>query len=130
MDKVSDKSWASHRRRKSKMKKYQEITPISRSEAQLIFVQGAPEEIALTLLRLAYHDADWRWVQDICVSLSTHHDKWVRQTCVICFSHIARIHGKLEWQKVMPVLNRLLQDPDLKGEVEVTIDDLDIFLKK
>jgi hypothetical protein len=112
------------------MKKYQEITPISRSEAQRIFVQGGPDEISLTLVRLAYHDPDWMWVQDICISLSTHHDKWIRQTCVICFSHIARIHGKLERQKVMPVLNRLLHDPEVKGEVEVTIDGLEIFLKE
>jgi hypothetical protein len=112
------------------MKKYQEITPISRSEAQLIFAQCAPEEIALTLLRLAYHDPDWMWVQDLCVSLSTHHDKSVRQSCVICFSHLARIHGKLERQKVMLVLNRLLHDPEVKGEVEVTMDELEVFLKE
>ena len=112
------------------MKKYEKITPISRSEAQLIFDQGAPEEIALTLVRLAYHDPDWMWVQDICISLSTHHDKWVRQSCVIGFSHLARIHGKLDKEKVMPVLHRLLHDPEVKEEVEVTLDDLEIFLKE
>jgi hypothetical protein len=112
------------------MKKYQEIIPISRGEAQLIFDRGVPEEIALTLLRLAYHDPDWMWVQDVCVSLATHQDKCVRRTCVICFSHLARIHGTLERQKVMPVLNRLLHDPEVKGEVEVTIDDLEVFLRK
>lgn len=111
------------------MKKYEEITPISRSEAQLILDQGDPDGIPLTLLRLAYHDPDWTWVQDLCVSLSTHRSKWIRQTCVVCFSHLARIHGKLERQKVMPVLDRLLHDPEVKGEVEVTLDDLEVFLK-
>jgi hypothetical protein len=112
------------------MKKYQHITPISRSEAERIIEQGSPEEIALTLVRLAYYDPDWIWVQDSCIALSAHHEKWIRRTCATCFGHLARIHGKLEKQKVMPVLNRLLADPDAKGAAKDAIEDIEVFLKK
>ena len=112
------------------MKKYQEVTPISRTDAQLVFAQCRTEEIPFTLVRLAYFDPDWKWVQDISIAFSTHPDKWVRRMCVICFSHLARIHGKLEKEKIMPVLHRLLQDPEVKGDVEDTLDELKIFLKE
>lgn len=111
------------------MKEYQKISPIPRDEAEIIIQQGFPEAIALTLVRLAYHDPDWRWVQNLCIALSSHPDKWVRRTCVTCFGHLARIHGYIDKQKVMPVLNQLLQDPDVKGEAEDALEDLKVFLK-
>lgn len=111
------------------MSKFQEILPIPRDEAENILQQGPPAEIALALVRLAYHDPDWKWVQDTCVRLSFHPDKFVRRTCATCFGHIARIHGRIEKQTVMPVLDRLLQDSDVKGEAEDALEDLSVFIK-
>lgn len=111
------------------MSEYQEIMPISRSEAETIIRSGQPEAIALALIRLAYHDSDALWVQDLCIRLSGHKDKWVRRACVACFSHLARIHGKIEREKVNPVLTRLLDDPDVRGEAQDTIEELKVFLK-
>jgi hypothetical protein len=111
------------------VRKYEEITPISRSEAEAIIRANRAENIPLALIRLAYFDPDWRWVQDLCISLSNHKDEWVRRACATCFIHLARIHGKLEREKVNPVLTRLLGDPEIKGDVESTIEELKIFLK-
>lgn len=52
--------------------KYQEITPISREQAKEIIRGNQPEAISLTLIRLAYHDPDWQWVQNLCIGLSDH----------------------------------------------------------
>ena len=111
------------------MNKYQGIAPITRREAEALIQFGSPEEISLALIRLAYHDPDWRWVQDLCISLSSHADKWVRRSSVTCFGHIARIHGVIDKDKVMPVLNRLLLDPEVKGEAEDAMGDLAVFIK-
>jgi hypothetical protein len=108
---------------------YQKTEPISREEAQNIIREASPEAIPVTLVRLAYYDPDWIAVQNICIELSTHEDKWVRRTCAICFGHLARIHGKIEREKVDPVLNRLLADPETRGGAEDAIKDLKMFLK-
>ncbi len=111
------------------MNEYQEITPISREDAGAIISGDRPGDIPLALIRLAYYDPDWRWVQNLCISLADHKNKWVRRACVASFSHLARIHGKIEREKVNPVLTRLLDDPEVKGEAQDTIEELDIFLK-
>ena len=95
-----DKVWASKRKRKDSMNKYEKIEPISRTEAEAVIRGGKTEDIPLTLVRLAYHEPDWLWVQDLCIGPSDHPDKSVRRVCAICFSHLARIHGKLEREKV------------------------------
>jgi hypothetical protein len=111
------------------MSQYQEITPISRDEAEKIISGSRSEDIPLTLVRLAYFDPEWQWVQDLCITLSGHQNKWVRRTCAICFNHLARIHGTLDRDKVNPVLKRLLNDPEVCGEAEDSMEGLDIFLK-
>jgi len=98
--------------------KYEKIEPISREEAEAIICNGDPEAIGLTLIRLAYHHRDWRWVQDLCIGLSEHEDKWVRRNCATCFGHLARIHRKIDLEKVNPVLRRLLDDADAHGWAE------------
>ena len=111
------------------MNKYEEIVPISRSEAEGVIRRDQTGDIPLTLIRLAYYEPDWRWVQDLCISLSNHKDKWVRRACATCFGHLARIHGKIEREKINPVLMRLLDDPDVAGFAQDSLNDLDIFLK-
>ncbi len=108
---------------------YQEISPISRSEAEALIRSGRSDAVPVALIRLAYYDPDWRWVQDLCIGLSNHKDKWVRRACVACFSHLARIHGNIEREKVNPVLTRLLDAPDVRGEAQDTIEELKAFLK-
>jgi hypothetical protein len=98
------------------MSKYQEIDPISRDEAEKIIGEGSPERIALTLVRLAYHEPDWLWVHDLCVKLSLHSDKWVRRGCAASFGHFARIYGKIDTETVTRVLDRLVLDPEVTGE--------------
>jgi hypothetical protein len=109
--------------------RYEEITAITRSEAEIILRQDLPEIIPVTLVRLAYYEPDWKWVQDTCITFSTHRNVWVRRVCATCFGHLARIHGKLEMENVSPVLNRLLLDPEVKGEAEDAIEDIKIFLR-
>jgi hypothetical protein len=109
--------------------KCQEISPIARSDAEKVLSEDSAEAIASVLVRLACHESDWKWIQNICIGLSSHADKWVRRTCVTCFGHLARIHHVIEREKVLPVLTRLLSDPDVRGEAEDAIEDLKKFLK-
>lgn len=84
--------------------------------------------IPLTLVRLAFHDSDWRWVQSRCLEYSGHPDADVRGAAVTCLGHIARIHRQLDLDEVLPVLERLHRDPDLFGHAEDSLNDIEHFM--
>lgn len=109
---------------------YHEPHPIPREEADATFASGDPEKIAFALVNATFHDPDWRWVQDTCLSLARSNDAGVRQIAVTCLGHVARIHRKLDLDKVSPVLKELLRDPEpgVRGCAEDAIEDIRIFM--
>lgn len=108
--------------------KYHEVVPISRVEAEAAFAGGISSAICDALIRVTYHDPDWQWVQEWCIALARHPDSAVRGLAANCFGHLARIHHKLELEKVMPVLNELFKDPEVSGRVQDAFDDIEIYL--
>ena len=110
------------------MTRYEDVAPISRTDADLSFSGGEVDQICDALVRVAYHDPDWRWVQSQCVRLSRHDDPDVRGLDVTCFGNIARIHGVLDLDVVTPVLRDLRSDPQMGGRVGDVWDDIEVFL--
>jgi len=107
---------------------YQEIFPIPRHDAEIIL--SATEETAIceTLVRLAYHDPDWQWVQNQCVRFTADSRLSVRATAVLCLGHLARIHGRLDLDRVNQTLRPLLSEPELKWRVEEVLEDIAMFV--
>jgi hypothetical protein len=103
---------------------YREITPIDRCEAEIIFDGDDLDNVRLTLVRVAYHEPDYVWAQDCCLRFCSHEDSQVRSVAALCLGHIARIHRKLELNKVMPVLRRLLKDELTSCRAEDALDDI------
>lgn len=89
---------------------YDSLLPLDKSEALGIIAAGDPAAIGTALLRLALHEADWRFVQDLCITLSDNPDVWVRRNCATALGHLARIHRRLDVDKV-PVLAKLERAP-------------------
>jgi hypothetical protein len=81
------------------------------------------------LLALALHDEDWRWVQNLSLELINDPDPAMRGTAVLALAHLARIHRKLDLDKVLPELKRLKHDAAISGRVEDALSDIEIFLK-
>jgi hypothetical protein len=105
---------------------YHEPQSITREEAESSFASGNSEEIASALVSVAFHHADWRWVQDKCLDLARSDIASVRQIAVTCLGHVARIHRKLELEKVLPVLDELSNDHEVHvGDV---LDDIQMFM--
>ena len=109
---------------------YQHIDPIDKAEAVAELDTGDSERIILALLRSAYHIGDWRWVQNICLYSLSNPDPGVKRIAALCFSHIARIHGVLETERVKPALDPLRDDPEIGEEVEEILEEIDWFLKE
>lgn len=102
--------------------RYQQVLPIGRDAAKEAFSSGQPDQIVDALASLAFYASDWRWVQDTCLSFVESLDMNVRR--------IARIHGKLDMEKVRPVLNRFCRDAVLAGTVEDVLEDIEMFACK
>ncbi len=107
---------------------YETIDPITRAEAVEMLRSGDTEAISYGLLRASYHVEDWRWVQSECLRLLDSKDKHLQYIGAICLSHIARVHGKLDLTLVEPELKKLEGDPEIGGEIEMVLEDLEIFV--
>jgi hypothetical protein len=109
--------------------RYEEVKPVSRDEAEVALSSGSPDALSRTLLSMAYHDDDWRWVQDTCITFTNHPDPEVSALAVTCLGHLARIHGVLDTDKVLPVLEKLRKDPKIAGRVDDALDDIKMYLQ-
>ena len=107
--------------------RYETLLPITRLEAEKALSSGDTAAKIYALLRSAHHDPDWRWVQDTCIEHALNADFELAYTATICFGHLARIHGALDLNKVMPVLTKLRKDPAHKGVVEDIIQEIRFF---
>ena len=105
---------------------YQEPHPITRDEAKAAFASGDPERIAHALVNVAFHEADWRWVQERCLGFARADVAAVRQIAVTCLGHMARIHGRLDLDRVLPVFDELSRDPEV--QVDDALDDIRMFM--
>jgi hypothetical protein len=108
---------------------YRNVLPISHSEAEAAFTEGTSAEVCDALVRITYHDPDWRWVQRRCIQFSKHSDASVRGLAANCLGDLARIHHKLDLEEVIPVLNQLLIDPEVRGRAEDALADIEMFLR-
>lgn len=113
--------------------KYIDPLPINRQEAILMLSSEYPEEIAKALLSISLHDSDWKWCQDQCLHFLQYPHPLVRRTAAIGLGHIARIHRKLDQNKVINRLKMLIEDEknqSVAGSAEDALDDIDIFITK
>ena len=107
--------------------RYEAIPPISRDEALRLLERGTPLDRSRALLGLALHDSDWRWVQNLSLDHLGDSDPAIRATAALALAHLARIHGKLDLETVLPALNSLKEDPVIGGRVEDALSDISIF---
>ena len=110
---------------------YTETHPITRPEADSAFTSNDPHLICVALVNLAFHEPEWRWVQDRCVEFAVHPDPNIRGLAAACLGHLARIHGQLDLDKVTPLLQQLLLDQEVlvRGRTQDAIADIKIYMK-
>lgn len=109
--------------------KYHEVNPITRLEAEQALSTCNADAICDALIRICYHDPDWRWVQDKCIEFTKHKNASVRGLAVVCLGHLARIHHTLDLELVIPLLDSLKDDPEIGGRVQNAIEDIEMFIE-
>jgi len=108
--------------------RYVEPEPIDREVAEVVLQGSDSAKICHTLVSVALHDPDWRWVQEHCLRLLAAADPELRRIAATCLGHLARIHGELDLDRVEPRLHELRNDPEVGGYAENALDDIQQFM--
>lgn len=110
--------------------KYEQIEPIDRHQAEKLLASNRRDAICRTLVSVATFDSDRRWAQAQCLKFARHDDPFVRGVAATCLGHLARIHGAIDEDEVVPVVCELLRDkdPGTRGKAQDTLSDFSIFL--
>ncbi len=83
------------------------------------------------LLSLAQQADDWEYAQDLMIRYSDDSDENIRGIAILCFGHIARIHGMIDQELVMPIVEKALYDESsfVRGHADSALDDIRRFCK-
>ncbi|WP_411349806.1 CPCC family cysteine-rich protein [Paenibacillus sp. WLX2291] len=90
-----------------------------------------PEQIVNGLLALSMNAHDGAFAQQYMLQYSQHDNENVRGIAILGLGHIARIHGTLDQARVLPIIEKALQDTSefVRGHADSAIDDISHFLK-
>lgn len=109
------------------MRQFYDTKPILKTDAEEVLRFGTVQEICDAMVSIAFHEQDWRWAQDRCLSLLESKDSDISGLAAACLGHIARIHRTLDKEKVLSALASHMADPEIGGRVEDAIDDIEMF---
>ncbi|MFV0480921.1 MAG: hypothetical protein ACK5LP_02950 [Campylobacteraceae bacterium] len=98
-------------------------------EALNVFNSSNKDAILKKLLYMTFHFQNYKWLYERCFELAKHKDIEVQKLAIVCIGHIARIHQKVDKQKVLAFFETIKYDENLKAEIENTLEDISIFCK-
>jgi hypothetical protein len=79
------------------------------------------------LLAAAFDAPDWRWAQEQCLRFLAH--PVLRGLAVICFGHVAMVHKQLDYERIVPLLQRIRrEEPALAGSAYDALTDIHQFI--
>jgi len=89
-----------------------------------------PKRIIDALISLAFNDDDLEFVENLCIEFSHNDNNNIRSIAILCFGHLARIHGHLNTDKVLPIVKGALIDKSeiVRGQAENAKDDIYQYL--
>lgn len=111
------------------MNKYYNVFPLDKESAEKIFASNDTKKICHAMVAIALHEQDWKWVQEKCLAFFLSDNPEISGLAAICLGHVARIHGQLEKDKVIPILRRRLNEPEIAGQIEDALSDIEMFAK-
>ena len=110
--------------------KYERIESIDKTRAKKLLANGNRAAICRTLVSVAMFESDRRWAQAQCLRFAKHPDSFVRGVAATSLGHLARIHGAIDEDDVVPVVRELLHDsdPETRRKAQDALSDFSTFL--
>jgi len=106
----------------SKELKYEPVQRLTRNKIAKALKSSDSETVASALYSAAYHDPDWRWVQDQCLNFLGSSDVGIRWAAATCLGDLAVFHKKLDLDKVLPRLLEASRDQAIRSTVQDSLD--------
>ncbi|WP_448107485.1 hypothetical protein [Pseudomonas azerbaijanoccidentalis] len=101
---------------------------ISHDEAVRFLDSDLETDIVTALISIGLNEQDNVWAQIVCLKHLENGTESVAASAVTALGHIARRHGKLDKEVVLPALETVKQKyPSLEGIIADTLDDMDVF---
>ena len=90
---------------------YRDSAPAGEREAMDAIKRDDVVRLRQLPVDLAHHHDNWKFIQDVCVQLSAHHDWIVRGTSLLALRYATHRFRCFEKNIIKPVLLRGLKDP-------------------
>jgi len=103
---------------------------MSREEMEEALISTRASTVADALIRMALWEKDPHWAEQKSLSALTDPRKEVRKAALLSIGHLARLHGSLNLDVVLPAVKALLADPEYRGAAEDVLEDIAIFMSK
>lgn len=107
---------------------YEEKAPIPRDRAIVELESEDAERVARALVRVAFHERDRAWVEDLLATHLQSDDPWVRGVAATCAGHVARVHRMLNTTRLVPLIEALASDQSTIGRMEDALEDIEMFV--
>jgi hypothetical protein len=97
-------------------------------KATQLLASGVDTDVIAALISIGLNEVDRTWAQNTCLQYLTSETESVAASAITALGHIARRHGDLELEAVLPALEIVQKKfPSLEGVVADTLDDIDAF---
>jgi hypothetical protein len=112
------------------MHNFKDVPSMDKASLDAAFSSGDTEKICNAMVSMAYHEHDWHWAQEKCLSFLQYSDIQISGLAATCLGHIARIHRQLDKEKVLRSLReKACINPEVAGRIEDALDDIEAFVK-
>jgi hypothetical protein len=112
------------------MRIYRQPTPLGRDDLERARADRDVQIICEAAIALALADPDRQWMERQLVELMRDADGSVRSIAALAVGHLARVHGQIDLELVMPVLQDLLEDSEAGGNAANALDDISMFVHR
>lgn len=101
---------------------------ISHDEAVSLLDSDFETDIVTALISIGLNEQDNVWAQIVCLKHLENGTEPIAASAVTALGHLARRHGKLDKEVVLPALETAKEKfPSLEGIIADTLDDIDAF---
>lgn len=89
------------------------------------------EKVTDAMLYLINSCNDLDWAEHVMIEMFGNENKNVKGLALACLGHLARIHGVINNKKIIPFLEKIVDEniEELSGRAEDALDDIHMFAK-
>jgi hypothetical protein len=109
---------------------FQDLKQFSAGDVAAAVERNDPDELQLVSITIALSCPDQRLAEETCLTLSAHPHRKVRSHAVMSLGYLARRFRRLDEQRVKPIIEAALVEPDeyVRTHAKAAADEICQFL--